>query len=119
MATDTQIKVRQAVALDRVMQAAGKLAARFPAVEAPEIPTRLRYPELLPLMQMEAVAGFLEALVNAQDAPEGAKGGDPASADGSGADGGTETSEAAWKPGITVDNDDDAPAPKSRKGKAS
>ena len=80
MATDTQIKVRQAIALDRVMQAAGNLAARFPDVEAPDIPRRLRYPEMLPLMQLEAIAGFLDAL-------DGAIGGDPTSADESDADG--------------------------------
>lgn len=62
MATDTQIKVRTAIALDRLMQAAGRLAERFPAVQAPQIPTRNRYPEMLPTLQAEAMADFLDAL---------------------------------------------------------
>lgn len=107
MATDTQIRQRQAVALNRVLDAAGRLADRLPDVDAPEIPTRLRYPEMLPLMQLEAIAGFLdavEAAVAAQDAPKPAnRGGDTPKA-GTDADGGTATPDAA---------------PTPRKGKAS
>ena len=92
MATDTQIKVRQAVALNRVVEAAGRLAARFPDIEPPEVPTRLRYPEMLPLMQLEAIAGFLEAV-------DGAMGGDGAPADESPADGVQDAPKAAPKKG--------------------
>ena len=67
MATDTQIKVRTATALARVLDAAGRLSDRFPGVEAPEIPTRLRYPEMLPLVQLEAIGNFLEAVDHALD----------------------------------------------------
>jgi hypothetical protein len=62
MASDSEIKRREAIALDRVLKASENLAARFPDIETPTIPARHRYTELLPLLRMEAIADFLDAL---------------------------------------------------------
>jgi hypothetical protein len=62
MANDSALKVRHAVSLDGLMKTAQRIAKRLPGIEAPEIPTRHRYPEMLPLVQMESLAGFLDAL---------------------------------------------------------
>lgn len=62
MASDSQNRKSEAIALDALVKTASRIAKRLPGVEAPDIPTRHRYPEMLPLIRMEALAGFLDQL---------------------------------------------------------
>lgn len=62
MARDSYIKQQEAISLDALVKTASRIAKRLPGVEAPDIPTRHRYPEMLAMTQMEALAGFLDQL---------------------------------------------------------
>jgi len=45
-----------------VTKPAARIAKRLPGIDAPDIPTRHRYPEMVPVIQLEALADFLDAL---------------------------------------------------------
>lgn len=62
MASSTDIARREAIILDRLTKTAARIAKRLPDIEAPDIPARHRYPDMLPLTQLSALADFLDDL---------------------------------------------------------